>query len=79
LRRFEDRLRDAGGPGEHVSVPEAQNAETLTPQETIAMQIVRDLINVLTTIQLDDDGRFQADEIADISADGMLSSEFETT
>jgi len=34
---------------------------------------------MLAAIQLDDEGRFQTDEVTDISAEWMLSSELEAT
>jgi hypothetical protein len=41
------------------------------------MQVVGCLVEVLTAVQLDDERGLEADEITDIDAERMLSSEFE--
>jgi hypothetical protein len=78
MQCFKDRLGDVFDSGCHVDVPEAQDAKASTPQEGVAMQIVWRLIEMLAAVQLDDNGGFQANEIADIRVDPMLPSEFET-
>jgi len=42
------------------------------------MQILWRPVEMLAAVQLDDNGGFQANEIADVGADLMLPSEFET-
>jgi hypothetical protein len=41
------------------------------------MQILRSPVEVITAIKLDNDCGSQANEIANVDADGMLSSELE--
>ena len=43
----------------------------------IAPGVVRDLCRVLAAIELDDDRRFQTDEVTDVEADLMLAAEFD--
>jgi hypothetical protein len=37
MQRFKDRFSNVCGSGRHVDVPEAQDAKTSTPQESVAM------------------------------------------
>ncbi len=53
----------------HITIPEAQNAKACRPQETIASDVICDLIHVLAAIEFDNERRVEACEVADVQAD----------
>jgi hypothetical protein len=65
------------GLRKHVGIPEAQNAKPTRSQTGVAIVVVDRLSHVLATVQLNDDRGFKANEVTDVRADRMLSSEFE--
>jgi hypothetical protein len=77
MQRFEDRFEHAARLGHYIAVPESQDAKAPSPQDGVSMQIVGRLVEVLTAVQLDNYRGLEADEIANIDAERMLSSEFE--
>ena len=77
MRRLEDRLNDALGLGQHIGIPKPQKAITIRPNERVTAFIIVRLLNVLTPVEFDDDGGFEADEIANIWTEGSLSAELE--
>jgi len=74
-----DRLDDIVGTEQDVVIPEPQRAKAAGSQRRISMPVVPRLIEMLTAIQLDHDPRLDADEIADINAEGMLPPELEAS
>ena len=71
--RFEDRL----GPRENIVVPKAQHAKPVRSEKGISLRIVVRLLDMLASIQLDDDMRLDTREIADVWTDRVLSAKFE--
>jgi hypothetical protein len=76
-QRRQNCLEHAFGVGEDVVVPESQHALALT-LEPFGSLGVRLVVGVLTAIGLDNQMMLGADEVDDISADGVLSPELET-
>ena len=76
-KRRDDRLHDALGLVHDVAVPESEDAVTLRPQESVAVCIVRCLVEILTAVEFDDDSHLGADEVADVGADHVLAPELE--
>ena len=74
-----DRFDDIVGTEQDVVIPEPQRAKATGSQRRISMPVMPRLIEMLTAIQLDDDPRLDADEIADIDADGMFPPELEAS
>jgi hypothetical protein len=79
MERFEDGLNDAIGLGQDLAVPEPQNPETLRPQETITLCIVRSRVDVLAAVEFDHEAGFGTNEIANVGADYVLTSELEAS
>ena len=77
IQRREDRFHDTLGLFQHVSVPKSQDAIAVQANERITPFIIVRLFNVLAAVQLDDDRRFEADEIADIGAEWALPAKLE--
>jgi hypothetical protein len=61
-----------------VVVPESQDSIAVDAKLAAAFDVVSLLLQVLPTIQLDNQPRFDAGEIGDIPRNGMLTPEFES-
>jgi hypothetical protein len=61
---------------QHIVVPKPHYMEALLIQKETTPLVIRLLIHVLSTIQLDDHPLFPANKISDIRPDGILTSEF---
>jgi hypothetical protein len=72
LQRFKDRLDDIVRPSHHVTIPESEDTIAARPQEGVSMKILRRLIEVLTSIQFNDDLGFGANKVADMDTDWVL-------
>ena len=79
MQRLEDSFEDRICSRKNVVIPEAQNAKAIGSQESIATTVVRCLLNVLTSVQFNDDRGFEANEVTDIRANGTLPSKLEVT
>lgn len=79
MQCLEDGLYNLIGPGEDVTVPESQNPKSCGAQKVIPSGVIRDLLQMLAPVQLDDDQRFDASEVANIQAHLMLATELEST
>ena len=77
MQRLEDCLNDALGLGQHIGIPKPQNAIAIRPNERVTAFIIVRLLSVLTAVEFDDDGGFEADEIANIGTERSLSAELE--
>jgi hypothetical protein len=62
---------------EHPIVPESKNSIAARVQKRSAGFIFRQLIRVLTSIEFDDDAPFDRAEVGDVSANRMLTPEFD--
>jgi hypothetical protein len=71
----QDALQYGLDVGEHLVVPESQNAKLLHLQDLTALAVTFDLLRVLATIDLDDKTMFHAAEVYDELADGLLATE----
>ena len=78
MQGLENRIEDLRGSRHRVAVPEAENTEAGRPQKAIAARVVRRPIDMLTSIQFDDDRCLDADEVADVEPDRMLTAEPES-
>ena len=78
MQRFINGLNDGIGLPKHVTVPESQDTKAVRSEKRVKVGIVGRLGRVLAAIQFDDDQCFQANEIADVTADRMLTPELET-
>jgi hypothetical protein len=78
MQCLEDRLDNAIEFGLNICIPETQHTVTRRSQETVPPSIVGRALNVLTTVQFDDDPTVQRGEVANIESDLMLSAELET-
>ena len=74
---FEDGLKYDVRLSEDIIVPETEHAEPVRSDKGVATFIVGGLFNMLTSIQLNDDGSFQANEVANVTANRVLAAEFE--
>jgi hypothetical protein len=59
-------------------VPESHHLESLSHQEQGAFCVTRRLLDVLPTIELDDEPPLDANEIHDVAADGHLAPKLVT-
>lgn len=71
---FKYRLRFS----QYLMIPETQDTIASTFQITFTLLIVFRLLLMLTTVQLDDQPAFGADEVNDIRANGFLPFELQT-
>jgi hypothetical protein len=78
LQGLIDRFEYDFGPNQRVVVPEAQYPKTTRSEKCVATHVVVELLSMLTSVQLDDDGSLKASEVADIRLNRMLSAEFES-
>jgi len=62
----------------HIAIPETQDAITSRSQKIVAPSIVGSALNMLTSIQFDDDPALHRGEVADVEPNLMLSPKFET-
>src|SRR5437899_978740 len=74
LQGFEDGLEDDRGPGNHIAIPEAQHAKPARSQKGVSARVIVGLLDVLASVQFDDDGRLHAGEIADVGSHQMLAT-----
>lgn len=74
---LQNHLKHALNMYQRIIVPETQHAIAHSLQISCASLVVHHLIRVLTTVQLDDQHSFRADEIDDVVADLVLAAEFE--
>ena len=75
LSRGGDHLHDRVDLGEHVMVPEAQDAVPRFLEPSSARSILVLGLDVLTAVELDDEVGLGACEVRDEWADGMLAAE----
>ena len=73
----QDCFQDAVEVVSHVIVPETQHAPAMLLKPSCAIDIILGDRAVLTTIELDDQRSFLADEIDDVPPDRDLASELE--
>ena len=74
LNRDGDRLEDCFRFVHHLVVAEAEHLETSRSQPCVPDAIVIGIIMV-STVELDDESRVVAHEVADVPTDGFLSAE----
>jgi hypothetical protein len=75
LQGFCDTFKNTAKVLQHIAVPEAQDTKALATQPCIAFRVVRGFIRrVLPTIDLDDEPRFEANEIDNVRTNGKLAS-----
>jgi len=77
MQSLENCLHDASSLVQDVTVPESKDTIAFRPQEPIAMRIVRCVIEMLASVELDHDTRLDANEVADVRADHVLAPELE--
>jgi hypothetical protein len=70
----QDGFEDGLSPGERVIVPEAQCMKTIAGKTGVA-DFVGGRIQVLATVELDDERDFKADEIKHVETEWMLAAE----
>ncbi len=73
-RRLGDGVVDAFGVGQHLIVPEAEDAVALGFEEPGSRRRVE---SVLAAVELDHQMLFETYEIDDVGTDGMLAAEFD--
>src|SRR5262245_54658999 len=76
---FVDRLADAVDVSEHLVVPEAHDAKSLTGQPCCATRVFGCPLVVLTAIDLHEEPSLKTDEIDDVVADDLLAPELVPT
>jgi len=60
---------------QHIVIPEAENLVALLFQEFCSFLVVFFLLQMLTSIQFNNEFLLDADKIRNVVADGMLSAE----
>ena len=70
-----DLLKNGLRLQKYLIVPEAQDAKSLRFNQTVALLIVPDVLRVLSSIELDDDLRFEARKVGDEPGNRHLSPE----
>jgi hypothetical protein len=80
LQCIEDRLHDVVGAFEHVVVPETHHAKALSfkPSGTSRVQRVSPIVAMRVAVDFDHQVCAEADEIDDVCANRMLTSELES-
>ena len=73
----QDVVQNILGPRQHIIVPIAKHTISMLLQDLRADFVCIGLLDMLPTIQLDDQLGFRANEIRDVASDWDLSSEFE--
>ncbi|KFN45111.1 hypothetical protein N789_03560 [Arenimonas oryziterrae DSM 21050 = YC6267] len=63
---------------QHIVIPEPEHAIAAAPKKFAASFVVGALLDVLAAVELDDQCIFDANEVHDEGADGVLTSEFRT-
>jgi len=63
--------------GQHLVIPESQNAITFSLQKCGSLTLLRRRVIVLAAVDLDDQRRLVAHEIGDVAANRHLAAEFE--
>lgn len=76
-QRFQNHFDNPFGIGEHVIVPEANDAPTLSFEKGCSA-LIRNVLGVLAAIDLNDEVMLGASEIGDESADRVLTAESES-
>jgi hypothetical protein len=77
MQSLEDSLEDLLCSRHHVVVPKPKNTEPRRPQKAIAAIVVRHSIDMLASVQFDDDGSLDADEVTNVETDLMLPTKLE--
>jgi hypothetical protein len=75
-QRFPDYFFHSLDIAQDFTVPEAQNAKVLVFQPFIPLGIRGTLLRVLSSIELNDQSLFKADEVNYVLTQGLLSPEF---
>ena len=78
MQSLVDRLDDLFGVHKDIGIPEAQHPEARRPEEGVAARIVGRSLNMLRTVQFDDDATIDAGKVTDIEADLVLPAKLET-
>ncbi len=71
-----DALQNWLGLGQHLVVPEADDAISATLKPLRSLSIVFYLLGMLSTVDLDDQPGSMGDKIHDVWAHGLLAAEF---
>jgi len=69
MQRFVDGFKNNVDSRDNVLIPELHHPKAVRSQKGIALRIIVRLLDVLGTIQLDDEACFDAREIADVGSD----------
>ena len=77
LKQVADAKQNAVGVGEHVVVPEANDAVAFRFEPARARRIGFFLIHMLSAVDFEDEIGFRTEEIDDIAADGLLAAKAE--
>jgi len=77
MQRFEDCFENVVYLQQHIGVPESENAKAARPEKRISASIIWRLLDVLAAVQLDNEIHIEANEVADVITDLMLSPELE--
>jgi hypothetical protein len=64
---------------QHVMAPVARDSHPETSEDSGSLKIISPAIDVLSTIDLHDELRFEADEVDDVALDRILAPELEAT
>ena len=75
---FQNLQANALGIFQHLSVPEAQNAEALFLEMSRPAYVVVEIDAVLAAIDFDNEAMGKADEIGDVMINRLLAAEFVT-
>ncbi|HEY4167324.1 MAG TPA: hypothetical protein VGM96_11130 [Reyranella sp.] len=78
MQRREDRVDHGIEFRLNVSIPEAKNAVAGGSQETVSPIVVRDTLEMLATVEFDDEPAIERGEVTNVEADLVLSAELET-
>jgi hypothetical protein len=74
-----DRLYDLVRSREHVAVPEAKNAESSRSKKVVASRIVSLSIDVLASVEFDNDRAVQTGKVSNVEANLVLSPKLESS
>jgi len=75
---FDNQVNDFIDVLKYIVIPESQDIETLIPQPSISLTIVRSLLTMLSAVDLDDYPFFQADKIDDVASQRLLPAKLKT-
>src|SRR5215472_9446412 len=70
MKGCKNRVENGGQVGRDIPIPEAQDTIAVGSEVLVPPRVVRFLLDVLTSIQLDDERGLEADEVADIGTEG---------